>query len=105
MTTMRAKLETMVDAVRREMAAVRRCDVLLRNDDENNSSSKSKQRSDHQLNKLVDVLRRVLPKWELEHNGKPFLYRGVRYLDLVDALLEQREREQYAYGSEMRRYR
>ena len=82
MLQMKKKLETMLNMVRREMAAVRRCDALL------NRASDGK-RSDEQLQKLVSVLQRVLPKWEQTHQ-KPFLFRGLRYLDLMEVLLRQR---------------
>ena len=81
MVTMQGKLETMVEVVRREMAAVRRCDVLLR-------QCSQGARPGEQLHKLVEVLQRVLSKWEKTH-GRPFLFRGLRYLDLMECLLRQ----------------
>ena len=54
---MRVKLKAMHKVVRREMAAVRRCDQLLREQD-------MTELQQQQLPKLISVLERVLPKWE-----------------------------------------
>ena len=80
MLDMKSKLQDMLKVVRREMAAVRRCDELLRTPDLTELQRQ-------QLPKLVSVLQRVLPKWELA-NGRPFLFRGIRYLDLMPILLD-----------------
>jgi hypothetical protein len=81
MVDMKNKLNTMLQFVRREMAAVRRCDQLLREEDMTDLQAQ-------QLPTLVAVLQRVLPKWETEQ-GRPFLFRGIRYLDLMPLLLKR----------------
>ena len=94
MKEMKSKLEHMLPIVRREMAAVRKCDELLRLRGEimqgngggavEGSAECAPIRT--QLGKLVSVLQRVLPKWEQTH-GRPFLFRGFRYLNLMEELI------------------
>eukprot|EP00946_MAST-07B_sp_MAST-7B-sp1_P001371 g1371.t1 len=84
---MRVKLKAMHKVVRREMAAVRRCDQLLREQD-------MTELQQQQLPKLISVLERVLPKWEKE-KGRPFLFRGIRYLDLMTILSKHMVKAEY----------
>jgi len=90
MQEMKLKLEQRLLTVRREMAAVRRCDALLR-------QRGVLRRCEHkdfdqintitaQLGKISGVLLRVLSKWEQNHQ-KSFMFRGFRYLDLMDQLM------------------